>query len=122
MWDGRVVAEPVKVLIICAAGMSSSLLISSIEAASKKAGLSVDVITYHSIGSAYWDFGKTPVDVVLIAPQIRFLRNNIAKLASPHGISVKIIEPTSYGMADGQKIVQQILEAVAPESPESNEK
>jgi PTS system cellobiose-specific IIB component len=119
--DARVTQKSIKILIICAAGMSSSLLIDAIEKAGKEEDLKLEVITYHSIGSTYWDFGKTPVDVVLIAPQIRFLRNNIAKLASPHGISVKIIDPTSYGMTDGQKIVQQILEAVAPKSPESNE-
>ena len=104
--------KPIKVLIICAAGMSSSLLIDAIEKAGREAGYSLQVITYHSIGSTYWDFGKDVVDVVLVAPQIRFLRKSIEKLASPHGIPVVVIEPMSYGMADGESLLQQVMNAI----------
>ena len=104
--------KPIQVLIICAAGMSSSLLIDAIEKAGSEAGYSLNVITYHSIGSAYWNFEKHSVDFVLVAPQIRFLRRGIEKLASPHGIPVVVIEPTSYGMADGESLLQQIMNAI----------
>jgi PTS system cellobiose-specific IIB component len=92
--------------------MSSSLLIAAIEKAGSEAGYSLHVITYHSIGSAYWDFGKDAVDVVLVAPQIRFLRKSIEKLASPHGIPVVVIESMSYGMADGESLLQQVINAI----------
>lgn len=107
-----VIPKPIKVLIICAAGMSSSLLIAAIEKAGREAGLTLKVIAYHSFGSAYRDFGKDAVDVVLVAPQIRFLRKGIQKLASPHGIPVIVIEPLSYGMADGESLLQQVMNAI----------
>lgn len=110
--DESMTPKPIQVLIICAAGMSSSLLIDAIEKAGSEAGYSLNVITYHSIGSAYWNFEKHSVDVVLVAPQIRFLRRGIEKLASPHGIPVVVIEPTSYGMADGESLLQQIMNAI----------
>ena len=111
-----VTPKPINVLIICAAGMSSSLLIAAIEKAGREAGFTLNVITYHSFGSAYWDFGKDAVDVVLIAPQIRLLRKSIQKLASPHGIPVVVIEPMSYGMADGESLLQQVMTAIKSRS------
>ncbi len=110
--DESVTPKPIQVLIICAAGMSSSLLIDAIEKAGSEAEYSLNVITYHSFGSAYWDFGKDPVDVVMVAPQVRFLRKGIQKLASPHGIPVIVIEPMSYGMADGESLLQQVMSAI----------
>jgi PTS system cellobiose-specific IIB component len=92
--------------------MSSSLLIRALQDAGQAADLSVEVIAHHSFASAYWDFGTSPVDVVLIAPQIRFLRKSIEKLASPHGIPVVVIEPTTYGMADGDQLLLQVISAI----------
>jgi PTS system cellobiose-specific IIB component len=92
--------------------MSSSLLIAAIKKAGSEAGLTLKVIAYHSFGSAYWDFGKDAVDVVLVAPQIRFLRKGIEKLAAPFGIPVIVIEPMSYGMADGESLLEQVMNAI----------
>ena len=114
--DESVTPKPIQVLIICAAGMSSSLLIDAIEKAGSEAEYSLNVITYHSFGSAYWDFEKDTVDVVLVAPQIRFLRKGIEKLAAPFGIPVVVIEPMSYGMADGESLLQQVMTAIKSRS------
>ena len=97
------------------------MLIRALHEAGQEADLNVEVIAHHSFGSAYWDFGKSPVDVVLIAPQIRFLRKGIEKLASPHGIPVVIIEPTTYGMADGDRLLLQVVNAIDKASGTSKE-
>ena len=102
-------SDRVTVLIICAAGMSSSLLIKAIENAGVEAELTIEVITYHSIGSANWNFVKNPVDIVMIAPQIRFFKKSIETLASLHGIPVVVMEPSVYGMADGGRLLQQVM-------------
>jgi PTS system cellobiose-specific IIB component len=107
--DARVTKKPLKILIICAAGMSSSLLIDAIEKAGQEEDLKLEVITYHSMGSTYWDFENRPMDVVMIAPQIRFLKRGIERIASPHGIPVVVIEPTAYGMVDGERLLRQVL-------------
>lgn len=101
--------------------MSSSLLIRALHGAGHAAGLSLEVIAHHSFASAYWDFGVSPVDVVLVAPQIRFLRKGIEKLASPYGIPVVVIEPTTYGMADGDKLLLQVMSALDEISGTSKE-
>jgi PTS system cellobiose-specific IIB component len=104
--------KSIKVLLICAGGMSSSLLLSQIREASHTFGVDLDVSAHHSSGLQPWNFEKRPIDIVLVAPQVRMLRRGIARAAEPFGAIVECMEPMAYGMADGQKIVRQIIEAM----------
>lgn len=104
--------KSIKVLIICAGGMSSSLLLSKLREASSAAGVDLEVSAHHSSGLQPWNFEKHPIDIVLVAPQVRMLRRGIAKAAEPFGTIVECIEPMAYGMADGQKIIEQIIQAL----------
>lgn len=101
--------------------MSSSLLIRALTNAGIEADLNIEVIATHSFGTSNWDFEKFPADVVLIAPQIRFLKKGIEKIASAHGIPVVIIEPTTYGMADGDRLLQQVMRAIKNTPPNIEE-
>jgi PTS system cellobiose-specific IIB component len=104
--------KPIKVLIVCAIGMSSSLLESkTIEAAEAK-GVKLEMMSCTTPDSARWDFETNYVDMVLIAPQVRYKRKSLTKMAEPFGIIVEPIEPVTYGMVDGEKIFQQIMAAL----------
>lgn len=105
-------SKTIKVLLICAAGMSSSLLEASIKKAAGKAGVDLEVSAYFANIGTYWDFEENPFDVILIAPQVRFMRKGIAKKVEPLGIIVQVIDPQAYGMVDGGKIFQQIYDAL----------
>ena len=102
----------IKVLLICAAGMSSSLLEASIKRAAESAGVDLEVSAYFANIGTYWDFEEHPFDVILIAPQVRFMKKSIAKKVEPLGIIVESIDPQAYGMVDGEKIFQQISDAL----------
>ncbi|HEY45901.1 MAG: hypothetical protein AMJ88_12015 [Anaerolineae bacterium SM23_ 63] len=104
--------KTIKVLLICAAGMSSSLLIASIMEAAERAGVDLEVRAYFANIGTYWDFEEHPFDVILIAPQVRFMRKSVAKKVEPLGIIVQGIDPQAYGMVDGEKIFQQIVDAL----------
>lgn len=101
----------IKVLLICAGGLSSSLLLKHIAAEADSAGVEIRVMSHHASGFQPWDFEKNPIDVVLIAPQVRFLKKRFARATKSFGAIVLQIDPTAYGMADGKQIVQQILES-----------
>jgi PTS system cellobiose-specific IIB component len=105
-------SQTIKVLLICAAGMSSSLLEASIMEAAKTAGVNLEVISLFANIGTYWDFEEHPFDVILIAPQVRMMRKSIMKKAEPLGIIVQVIDPQAYGMVDGEKIFQQIYDAL----------
>ncbi len=59
-----------------------------------------------------WDFEQDCLDVILVAPQVRFTKRNIIKRAEPYGVIVQDIDTIAYGMVDGEKIFAQVLEAL----------
>ncbi|HEY45055.1 MAG TPA: PTS sugar transporter subunit IIB [Anaerolineae bacterium] len=104
--------KTIKVLLLCAGGMSSSLLEASIIKAAEAVGVDIKVSSYFANIVPYWDFEEHFVDVILIAPQVRFMRKSVAKKVEPLGIIVQVIDPQTYGMVDGEKLFQQLYEAL----------
>ncbi len=111
--------KSVKVLLVCAAGMSSSLLWKSMCEAAEAAGAELEVQSIFATGAALWDFERNYIDVVLIAPQVRFMRRNIVKVTEPLGIIVLVIDPQTYGMVDGDKLLRQVWEALGARDEET---
>ena len=104
--------KKLKVLLVCAIGMSSSLLVSKITEEAEAAGVKIDMLAIETPEVARWDFETNYMDIVLVAPQVRFKRKSIAKACEPYGTVVEIIDTVSYGMVDGEKIFQQIVAAL----------
>jgi PTS system cellobiose-specific IIB component len=104
--------DKIRVLMFCAMGASSSLLAVKTEEAAKAKGLDVEMTLLSAAEAAIYDFRAKPVDVVLIAPQVRFKKRSIAQAAAPLGIPVEDIESVTYGMMDGEKLWEQIERAL----------
>jgi PTS system cellobiose-specific IIB component len=94
--------KPIKVLIVCAMGMSSSLLETKTVEAGKNAGVEVKMHAITTPDVGMWDWQANWVDVVLVAPQVRYKRKSIAQAANPLGIIVQDIDPITFGMVDGE--------------------
>ena len=101
-----------RVLLVCAAGMSSSLLEAATIEAGKKRGHQVQIHAIPVPEVTMYDFATRPVDIVLVAPQVSYKRRAIAQMAEPLGIVVQGIEPVTYGMVDGERLFDQIMGAV----------
>ena len=65
---------------------------------------------------AVYDFAAKPVDMILIAPQVRYKKRSVTEMAAPYGIVVQDIAPTVFGMVDGENLFQQIRLAVRKEA------
>ena len=102
----------IRVLMFCAMGASSSLLAVNTEKAAKAKGAEVEITLLSAAEAAVYDFRAKPVDVVLIAPQVRFKKRSITQAAAPLGIPVEDIESVTYGMMDGEKLFEHIQRAV----------
>jgi PTS system cellobiose-specific IIB component len=59
-----------------------------------------------------WDWEAHWVDVVLVAPQVRYKRKSIAQAANPLGIIVQDIDVITFGMVDGDKLFAQVRAAI----------
>jgi PTS system cellobiose-specific IIB component len=106
------VAGPIRVLIVCAGGMSSSLLETKTIEAARVAGVDLHLSSLNLLDVARWDFNSHGIDILLVAPQIRFLRGRIENTCKPYQIIVDTIDTVTYGMVDGENLFKQILSAI----------
>ena len=92
------------ILLVCSAGMSTSLLVAKMEDVAKEKGLD-----YKIFAEANTDIGRFDgkVDVVLVGPQIRYALDSVKK--SLPGTPVEVIDMRVYGMADGEKALDQAM-------------
>lgn len=94
------------IMLVCSAGMSTSLLVKKMTEAIEKQQVDAAVI---AVAEADFDKYKGNVDVVLLAPQVRFLEKNLKRVLDPLGISVAIINGIDYGTMDGEKVLNDAL-------------
>jgi PTS system cellobiose-specific IIB component len=104
--------KKIKVLMVCAMGMSSSLIEVKTAMAAEKAGVPFELKAIETAEMGRWSFEENPMDVVLVAPQVRFKKKAIEQAAGPFGTLVLNIDTIAYGMIDGEAIFQQIMDAL----------
>lgn len=92
-----------RILLVCSAGMSTSLLVTKMEKAAKEQGKDYKI---WAVPEAEAGNHIPEADVVLIGPQMRFWKKEAEKLASPQGIPVDVISTIDYGMNDGPKVLE----------------
>lgn len=100
--------KKINILLVCNAGMSTSLLIEKIE----KAG--VDQAIETSVDARPVDDVKNHLkekDVILLGPQVRFKEKQIKALVADE-IPVSVIDMSAYGTMNGEKVLQQALSLI----------
>ena len=104
--------KKIKVVLVCAAGMSSSLLEEKIRQAAAAAGREMELKAVDATRMSLWNYQQDTMDVILIAPQVRFNKRSIIQQSEPFGVIVQDIDTVAYGMVDGETIFSQVLEAL----------
>ena len=95
------------ILLVCSAGMSTSLLVSRMLDYAKEKQINVQ-IEAHPVGEVE-SYGPD-ADVILLEPQVRFQHSHI-KSRFPEK-PVEVIDMRDYGMMDGQKVLNHVLETM----------
>ncbi|WP_182201393.1 PTS sugar transporter subunit IIB [Paraliobacillus salinarum] len=95
-----------KILLACSAGMSTSLLVSKMEEEAKTRGISVDI---WAVAQDKAPSEMEHADVLLIGPQMRFLKKKFEKRAEEVGIQLDVIDPIAYGRIDGKAVLDRAL-------------
>ncbi|HYE11185.1 MAG TPA: PTS sugar transporter subunit IIB [Patescibacteria group bacterium] len=96
-----------KIVLVCSAGMSTSLLVTKMKDAARKQGIEAEIIAVPEVDAKHNTNGT---DVVLLAPQVRYLLNKMKKDLEPLGIPVAVIESINYGMMNGEAVIKQAME------------
>lgn len=96
-----------KVLLICSAGMSTSMLVNNMLKVADPDDV-VDALPFGELESKIDDY-----DVVLLGPQIRFKLDEVKKTAAEHGKAAEVIDMRVYGMMNGVAAMKQARELLA---------
>ncbi|MGA9519594.1 MAG: PTS sugar transporter subunit IIB [Trichococcus sp.] len=96
------------IMLACAAGMSTSLLVTKMEEAAKENNLEVKIFA-KPVSELDQVLKSESIDVLLLGPQVSFMKKELSKKLEPSGIPVATIDMSSYGMMDGEKVLNQAL-------------
>jgi len=92
-----------KILLVCSAGMSTSLLTNSMRKFAPDS--TIDAVPYSEMNDVADSY-----DVVLLGPQIRFRLKEATEKLAPKPVAV--VDMRAYGTMDGATVVAQAKELV----------
>jgi len=99
------------VMLVCAAGMSTSLLVTKMRRAAQAKGLDISIFAVSA--TEIDDVLETrKVDALLLGPQVKFRREEIEARLQGENILLDEINIQHYGMMDGEKVLHQALSLV----------
>jgi len=98
-----------RILLVCSAGMSTSLLVSKMQGVAKDQGIDVWIA---AVAEAELKNYENKIDVVLLGPQVRFLLDKLKIKLNPKGIPVDIVNTIDYGTMNGAKVLKQALNLI----------
>lgn len=97
------------ILLVCCAGMSTSLLVTKMNSAAKNMGIEVKI---DAVPEVELKKHLDDAQVILLGPQVRYLLNNIKKQADPKGIKVEVVNIVDYGTMNGEKVLKHALSLI----------
>lgn len=90
------------IILLCAAGMSTSMLVQKIREAAAEESYEC-CVSAHAIAEA--EKFKDLADIILLGPQVRFQIQTVKKICPD--IPVRVIDPVVYGQMNGKKVLDQ---------------
>jgi PTS system cellobiose-specific IIB component len=99
-----------KILLCCAAGMSTSMVVKKMRQAASDKNLSVEI---EAVGLDEFDAKLDAYDCFLLGPQIKYKLNDFKAKGDAAGKPVAVINSMDYGMMKGEKILNDALALLA---------
>ncbi|WP_424685497.1 PTS sugar transporter subunit IIB [Enterococcus sp.] len=94
------------IMLVCSAGMSTSLLVTKMQKAAEAKGMEADIFAV-SASDADNSLEEKDVNVLLLGPQVRFMKAQFEQKLAPKGIPLDVINMADYGMMNGEKVLEQ---------------
>lgn len=95
------------ILLICSAGMSTSLLVTKMKEAAELRRLKVHI---WSVGQDQAVDEIKNADLLLFGPQLKFTMGKFEEQAKEQGIPIEDINPITYGKLDGEEVLNRAME------------
>ncbi len=91
-----------KILLVCSAGMSTSMLVKKMQDTANKEGKEYEV---EALALSEAETKVDEVDAILLGPQVRFQKAQVEKVANGK-VPVDVIDMQQYGMMDGEGVLK----------------
>jgi cellobiose PTS system EIIB component len=95
------------ILLVCGGGASSGFMAQNIRKAAKKRNIELNVIAR---SESEVDDYLNEMNVLLIGPHLKYMEEDLQAKVAPHNIPAAVIPQTIYGLLDGNKGLDLILE------------
>ncbi|MFT8394314.1 MAG: PTS sugar transporter subunit IIB [Liquorilactobacillus ghanensis] len=96
------------IMLVCSAGMSTSLLVTKMEKAALDKSIAVEIFATAAAEADSVQKEKSP-DIIMLGPQVRYMLDEFKK---KYSVPVVVIDMRSYGMMDGGKVLTQALNII----------
>lgn len=95
-----------KILLLCDAGMSTSLMVKKMKEAAEKKGIETEIA---AVSISKFEENLDKYDVFLLGPQVKYKKAKLEPVAAAVGKKVDVINTVDYGMMKGDKVLDQAL-------------
>ena len=94
-----------RIVLLCAAGLSTSILVKKMEHAAEEIGYEVEIGAYPAPEAKTVGVGA---DIILLAPQAAWKISQIRDLFPD--LPVEPVDMQAYGLGDGEKVIKFVKE------------
>lgn len=99
-----------RVLVACSAGMSTSLFVQRVKGAARTEDVTLQIEAV-SISEARSLLQNNQYDLLLLGPQVAFMKNQMEKELG-NSLPVRVINSQDYGLMRAENVLEQILDIV----------
>jgi PTS system cellobiose-specific IIB component len=94
------------IVLVCAAGMSTSILVQKMQAAAQKNSIDASI---KAVAETDFASHADGVQILLLGPQVRFKLDEFKTAYEPKGLKVAVINQVDYGRMNGEKVLNDAL-------------
>lgn len=98
-----------RITLVCAGGMSTSLLVTKMRAAAIKMSIEVHI---EAVAENKFKEYADKTDILLLGPQVGFMLEELSSLYVAKGMVVEVIDSVDYGMMNGEKVLLHALNMI----------
>ncbi len=97
----------IRIVFVCLGGFSTSFLEQKADEAFKNAKIEAEILAR---SASNLDSVIEEMDVVLLAPQVSYIKDELEKECEEHNILFAEIPSTVYGQMDGEGVLKIVME------------
>lgn len=94
------------IMLACAAGMSTSLLVERMKQAASAKGKDYDIFAKSTSDIDSQLSSSNKPDVLLLGPQVGYMKAEVKSKTDAAGVPMDVINMTDYGMMRGDKVLE----------------